>query len=462
MPWPLVAIVWSALQPPAMPCPAERRHAARQQLQAQAAGVASTDVSADGRFVAFASLDRLDPADVNTLEDIYVLDRPADTVRLESATASGAAANGSSHEPRLSGDGRFLVFSTVAANLAGASVETVGAQVVRRDRTTGTTTLVSRTPTRVPGNGWSGHADISDDGRYVVFESRATNLVAGSDANSSGSDIYLFDAADGSIARISVSASGEQLAWGQSSTPAISGSGRFVTFSSTALLEASARLRPDARLRNVYLRDLSIGQTRRISATQSGGVPNGASYYPAISADGRRVAFVSIATDLEGNPRGRPREHVYLYDADDGRLRLLSRAAAGGSADGDSRQPAVSGDGRYVAFSSDASNLWCPFPCRAGRAQDHADLNLVSDVYRIDTVTGAVDRVSGGEAANEPWWRASAGPAIDASGRVIAFSSRQPLDDADLDDDDDLYVEVLPGAGHAATSAALPPCRPRP
>jgi Tol biopolymer transport system component len=462
MPLPLLAVVWGlSLQGPALPCEAERGQMARQRLDRGSTDVASTDVSADGRFVAFVSLARLSPTDVNTLDDVYVLDRATNTVRLESVTASGAAADGSNQEPRLSGDGRFLVFSTVAANLIGAPVGDVGAQVLRRDRTTGATTLVSHTRTNGPGDGWSGHADVSDDGRFVVFESRATNLVAGGDANVSGSDVYLFDAADGSIARISITASGEQSASGQSSTPAISGSGRFVAFSSTALLEAAARARTDIRIRNVYLRDLSIGETRRISATRTGGLPNGASYYPAISADGTRVAFVSNATDLEGNPRGRPREHVYLYDADDGRLRLLSRGAAGGAADGDSQHPAVSGDGRFVVFGSNASNLWCPFPCRGGGPETRADLNLVSDVYRIDTVTGTVDRVSGGGSADEPWWRASAGAAIDGTGRVIAFSSRQPLDDADLEDDNDLYVEVLPDPSPSlAGSAAAPPCGP--
>jgi Tol biopolymer transport system component len=445
MPWPLHAVVWLlSLQAAEMPCEAERDQMVRQRLYATDADVASTDVSADGRFVAFVSLARLSPADVNTLDDVYVLDRAANTVRLESATASGAAADGSCQEPRLSGDGRVVVFSTVATNLIGAPVAAIGAQVVRRDRTTGVTTLVSHTPKLGPGNGWSGHPDVSDDGRFVVFESQATDLVPGADANAGGSDVYLFDAADGSVVRISVAATGEQSASGQSSTPAISGSGRFVAFSSTALLDAAAHTRNDVRIRNVYLQDLSRRVSRRISATQSGALPNGGSYYPAISADGRRVAFVSIATDLEGNPRGRPREHVYLFDADDGRLRLLSRGAAGGAADGDSRHPAVSGDGRYVVFGSDASNLWCPFPCRASRPETHADLNLVSDVYRIDTVTGAVDRVSGGDSADEPWWRSSAGAAIDGSGRVVAFSSRQPMDDADLEDDDDLFVEVLP------------------
>lgn len=461
MPWPLPAVVWVlSLQAPEIPCAAERGPIARQRLDGAGTGVASADVSADGRSVAFVSLARLTPADGNTLDDIYVLDRASHTVRLESASAGGAAGDGSSQEPRLSGDGRVVVFSTVAASLIGTPIAAAGAQVLRRDRTTGAITLVSHTPNRRPGNGWSGHADVSDDGRFVVFESRATDLVPGPDANAGGSDVYLFDAVDGSIARISVATTGEQLDWGQSSTPAISGSGRFVAFSSTAQLEAPARGRTDVRLRNVYLRDLTRRETRRISATQSGGLPNGGSYYPAISADGRRVAFVSIATDLEGNPRGRPIEHVYLYDADDGRLRLLSRGAAGGAADGASRHPVVSGDGRFVVFDSEASNLWCP-SCRAGRPEPHADLNLVSDVYRIDTVTGAVDRVSGGESADEPWWRASAGAATDATGRVVAFSSRQPMDDADLEDDADLFVEVLPAPGGPAAGQGGPtPCGP--
>jgi len=85
----------------------------------------------------------------------------------------------------------------------------------------------------------------------------------------------------------------------------------------------------------------------------------------------------------------------------------------------------------------------------------------VSDVYRIDTVTGAVDRVSGGESADEPWWRASAGPAIDGTGRVVAFSSRQPMDEADLEDDDDLYVEAVPDPAPGRDSrAGAPSCRP--
>ena len=311
--------------------------------------------------------------------------------------------------------------------------------MLRRDRTTGITTLVSQTPAGAPGNGWSGVPDISDDGRFVVFESHATDLVAGPDSNGGGSDIYLFDAADGGVRRVSVTTAGEQPATGQSATPAISGTGRVVAFSSTAPLDAPPG-RPARQVdrRSVFVRDLTDGVTRRISASRDRDGPNGESYYPAISGDGHRVAFVSTATNLDDDARARRQENIYLHDDRMPRLTLLSRSASGGAADGVSRYPAVSADGRYVLFSSDASNLHCTDRC--GPA---TDLNLVMDVYRLDTVTGIAERVSGGPLARDPWWNASWGVASDGTGRVVAFSSREPIDDADLDHDDDL---VRPGA----------------
>jgi Tol biopolymer transport system component len=424
--------------PSGRPCPAGPQ-IARQQLAGSPIGSAAADVSADGHLVAFVSRVRLAATDVNTVDDIYVLDRATGRITLESGTRRGGAADGSNHHPRLSGDGRFLVFSSVAPNLVGASVETVREQVLRRDRLTGVTTLVSQTPARAPGNGWSGVPDISDDGRFVVFESRATDLVAGADANHGGSDIYLFDAKEGAVARISVMDNGQQSASGQSTMPALSGTGLVVAFASTAPIDVKARARPDAPVRSVYRRDLVRGETRRISVALDGGVPNGASYYPAISGDGRRIAFVSTATDLDGEQRRRHQEHVYLHEADTGRLRLLTRGLSGGAADGNSRHPALSGDGRFVVFSTTASDLRC-----LDRCGPLADLNLIADVYRLDVATGAADRVSGGAMAREAWWRASSGAATDRSGRVVAFSSRQPIDEADLEDDDDLYVQVLP------------------
>jgi Tol biopolymer transport system component len=258
---------------------------------------------------------------------------------------------------------------------------------------------------------------------------------------------------------VSVTDAAEQSASGQSSTPAISGNGRFVAFASTAPIDALARAPSDRPVRSIYLRDLANGDTRRISVARRGGVPNGASYYPGISGDGRRIVFVSTATDLDGDHPGRRREQVYLHDADTGRLRVLTIGLSGRAADGDSRHPALSDDGRFVVFSSEASD----FRCR-DRCGPLADRNLVSDVYRLAVASGVADRVSGGATARQAWWRASSGAATDATGQVVVFSSRQPIDEADLEDDDDLFVEVLP-AGVATgepDARGPPPCPPRP
>jgi len=462
MDWLVLAAVWAMwMHPPGTWCAEAEHHLAPQRLTG-IAGAATVDVSTDGRVVAFVSLARLTAADANTVDDIYVLERATGTIRLESVSVTGRASDGSTQHPRLSGDGRYLVFETLATTLVGSPVEPASAQVMRRDRTTGAMTLVSHTPAGAPGNGWSGVPDISDDGRFVVFESRATDLVAGADANLGGSDIYLFDAADGGLRRISVTTAGEQLARGQSGTPAISGSGRTVVFSSTAALDAPPG-QPERRTyrRDVFVRDLVDGVTRRVSTSRDRDGPNGDSYFPAISGDGGRIAFVSAATNLDDDARATRQENVYLYDARTPGLKLLSRNASGGTADGASRHPAVSADGRYVLFTSDASNLRC-----GDRCGPSGDLNLVTDVYRLDTVTGVVDRISGGPFAREPWWNASAGVASDGTGQVIAFSSREPIDDADLAHDDDLFVEVLPGkledgAGPApcAPGTARPPAR---
>lgn len=447
-----VAVAWLALAIPLeLPCEETGTRVVRQMIGGPPSGIASAGVSADGRFVAFVSLARLSPADHNNLQDVYVIDRATGRVTLESVTADGRTADGSSGHPRLSGNGRFVVFSSVASNLAGASLDGTGTQVLRRDRVTGTTILVSRTPAGTPGQVWSSHPDVSEDGRFVVFESAATNLVPGVDANGIGKDIYLFDASDGTVRRVSLDAGGRQPATGESSTPAISGSGRVVAFASTAPLGPDQSAATTTLRREVFARDLATGDVKRLSATRGGGVPNAASYYPAIDGDGRRVAFVSQATDLDDDGRATRLEHVYLYDAGAPRLRLLSRSASGGAADGNSRHPAISGDGRYVIFSSDASNLVCAERC--GRP---GDVNLVWDVYRADTATGLVDRISGGASARETWWGGSSGPATDRTGRVVAYSSLQPVNEADLDHDDDLYIEALPAADQAGDA----PCAP--
>ena len=403
-------------------------------------GPATVDVSADGRFVAFESAAALVPADRNRSEDIYVLDRSTGRVTLESMTPESAAGQWTRH-PRLSGDGRYLVFTGLPHDLPIDVMAAVCPQVMLRDRRAGTTILVSRTPVGTPANARSGHPDISDDGRTIVFESVATDFGGLQDRNGLLADVYAFDVDSKTITRVSVDASGGQPAVGASFSPVVSGDGRSVVFVSSVPLDGVVNRRRSRREtdgeRHVYLRHLHSGVLRRISQAPGADAADGPSFHPAVSGDGRLVAFVSQATNLVPRDRNRVAD-VYLHDVHTGQTTLVSRSARGGSATGSSRAPALSADGRFVAFVSDAGDLEC-----LGRCPDRLlDLNLIADVYVFDTRTHALARVSGAR-ARSPWWEVSAGPSLDAAGRVIAFSSRHPINSSDLKHDFDLFVEEM-------------------
>ena len=182
-------------------------------------------------------------------------------------------------------------------------------------------------------------------------------------------------------------------------------------------------LQPNGDVRNVFVRDLARGTTRRISRTNRGD-PNAPSYLPAISEDGRWIAFVSNATDLVTGDENELSD-VFLHDLHTSKTSLVTRSASGEPANGASSRPAISANGQYVAFESDASNLVCSRRCLAR----DLDINLLFDVFAFDrssrviTPGSARIRVS----PDEP----SGSPAIDGPGNVIAFSSRRPTDDRD-------------------------------
>ena len=390
---------------------------------------ASASVSGDGRYVAFTSYARLTAADVDTLADIYVLDRSTATVTLESAAADGRALRGDCSHPRISADGRYVAFEAITSDDPARS-ET---EVVLRDRVENTARWIAIAPGGVSLNGWSGQPDVAASGAAIVFASAATNLVP-DDLNGSLADVYRFDLASNRIERISVDSRGAQQQ-GASQMPSVSGDGRYVAFASTAVLGRPRQGREQTLNRQpfptIYLRDTRTGRTTPIGG--AAGLPDDASTMPVVSADGRFVAFASRATNLVARDRNKSSD-VFLYDIETGALILVSRAAAGGPANGASLTPAISADGRFVAFQSDASDMACARGCRPASE----DINLLPDVFTFDRVTGQISPVSLGRSG--PWMEESAAPAIDGSGAVVAFTSRHPISPLDVLNDFDLFV----------------------
>ena len=398
-----------------------------------ASSTPGSSLSADGRSIAFESYARLAPADTNKYCDVYVLERATGRVTLESVSTGGEVLPGGGSTPRLSGDGRYLVFDTV---IQAADSLATGTEIVLRDRTQQTTRWVSRNPSGAVPAGSSRHPAISGDGRIVGFASSVADLVAGRDENGNSEDVYLFEVATGRTRRINTDSQSLQRSDGASYSPSISGDGRYVAFTSTARLDGGPAVFTAGRpVASIYVRDTELGTTERVSLHAAGMPPDGHSSDPSISRDGRYVVFASEATNLVPGDRNRSPD-IFLRDLRRLSLVLISRATSGGPANGASRTPVVSGDGRFVAFQSEASDLICARRCPAA----DEDINLVPDVFRFDRLTGLMIRISGGSGGG--WPEESSSPQFDSAGEVIAFASRHPIDEQDISHDFDLFVRI--------------------
>jgi Tol biopolymer transport system component len=269
-------------------------------------------ISADGRFVAFESLaSNLVRRDTNGTRDVFVHDRQTGTTERVSVASNGAQANSFSNPEAISADGRFVVFSSFASNLVNQDTNQQ-IDVFVRDRQAETTQRVSVTGQGLQADGSSTRADISDDGRFVVFASAATNLVAG-DANGTD-DVFVRDRIAGTTQRVSVSSSGAEsdgpspsngIRGGIRFGPAISGDGRLAVFDSQATnlvpgdTNTCGGFFPGAGMcPDVFVHDLATGSTDRVSIDSSGAQADGASTDPDISADGTTVVFFSAASNL--------------------------------------------------------------------------------------------------------------------------------------------------------------------
>ena len=371
-----------------------------------------SSLSADGRFVAFYSVaDNLIPGDINgSYGDIYVHDRSTGITERVSVSSDGAQGNGESGgdgPPSISADGRFVAFSSDATNLVPGDTNSFG-DIFVHDRETGQTELVSVAPDGGQANGRSAGPSLSADGRFVVFGSTASNLVP-DDVNGQW-DVFVYDRSTGQTELVSVASDGRHANY-SSGAPSISADGRFVTFSSP-----STNLVPGVNeCWNVFIHDRATSVTECVSVTPEG-IPGNANCYgerSPVSADGRFVAFESGASDLiPGVATGW--NHIFVRDRVAGTTELISIAPDGSQGNWDSRYTAMSADGRFVAFLSDASNL-VPGD------------TVPVDAFVRDRVAGITKRVSlTADGAQGDGSDGVGGVSISVDGRFVGFGSRDP------------------------------------
>ena len=383
-------------------------------------GIGSTDgynsISSDGRYVAFVSnSSNLVDGDTNGDYDVFVKDTLTGTTTRVSTDSSGSQGNWSSRDPSISSDGRYVAFTSDSLNLVAG--DTNGEpDIFVKDTLTGTTRRVSTDSSGLHSNGYSMTPSISSDGRYVAFHSLASNLVAG-DTNGR-TDVFVKDTLTGTTTRVSTDSLGLQANTGAGGCW-ISPDGRYVAFSSLSSNLVAGDTNGNA---DVFVKDTLTGTTTRVSTDSSGSQGNGdMTGLLSISSGGRHVAFTSFASNLvAGDTNGEP--DIFVKDmsksggVDD--LTRVSTDSSGTQGNGDSACQAISGDGRYVAFSSSASNLVA------------GDTNASYDVFVKDTVTGSTRLVSsdssGAQAQGNTGSRSTGGavcPSISADGRYVAFSS---------------------------------------
>ncbi|MBK7642824.1 MAG: PD40 domain-containing protein [Planctomycetes bacterium] len=334
-------------------------------------------MSSDGRFVLFVSdANNLVPGDTNGTWDIFVRDRLTNTTERVSVSSSGGQSNGISgvYGAAISRDGNVVAFESVANNLVPG--DTNGArEVFVHDRTTGATERVAVDASGIQGNGSSFYPSLSADGRFVAFTSNATNLVPG-DTNGKW-DTFVRDRWTGATELVSVSSVGLQGS-DDSSKAELSADGRFVVFESLApdLVAGDSNLAED-----VFLRDRLNGTTERVSISTTGVQTNHHSFQASVSDDGRCVAFASLASNLVPGDTNMT-DDVFVHDTHTGATERVSVASDGTEANAASGRVTVSGDGRFVLFSSGASTL---VP---------GDTNGAGDIFLRDGRLSTTERLS--------------------------------------------------------------------
>ena len=395
-------------------------------------------ISADGSFICFQSAaSNLVASDTNGFSDIFLYERATQTVERVSVSETGVEGLENSSSPKISSDGRFIAFESRADNLVPG--DSGSSDIFVYDRVSGTLELVSRNSMGVQGDLNSFRPSISGDGRHVAFQSYARNLVA-SDVNGKA-DIFVRDGLLGTTERVSLTESGDE-SNDDSDYPFISADGRFVAFQSKAnnLGFFDIYFAPDD-----YIFDRKTSTLERVSRYYTGGFTGGTTLAPVISGNGLFVSFPITDPILPDDKFGV--HDIYLLPNPFKRafglsypefpspfgtfLELLSLSSAGTRGNGSTTfDISYSGDGRLVAFASQATNF------------DPQDTDPIQDVYLRDRTNRTTEFIPVTTApANPP--DASGRPSMSSDGRFLAFQTDRPLLPIDTNNRADFYVRDL-------------------
>jgi Tol biopolymer transport system component len=394
-------------------------------------------VTPNGRYVVFESLSGdLAPGDTNGKWDVFLRDLQTGSTILVSVNSAGTASgNGDSGSAAVSADGRYVVFVSTATDLvAGVTDANAAKDVFIRDTWPGgTTILVSATK----GGGRTGDKEstrpaLSADGRVIAFLSEATNLVA-TDGNGRR-DVFVRDVQANTTSLVSVNSAGTAGGNGVSGPNYYDSSPPDISADGNYVAFESLASNLVANDTNaamdVFVRDLRAKQTSLVSVDMTGKAAGGT--VPAINANGQFIAFLSPGTNLAPNDNNLDSVDVYVRDVAAGATRLVSVNNAGvGSSKGTCSNPTVSADGRYVAFSSSMRDL-----------TPTLSPNQARNVYVRDLTLGRTSRASVGRDGAWPEHDAGSG-VISADGRAVAFLSDWDLAGNDTNPEGDVYLRDL-------------------
>jgi len=367
-------------------------------------------VNTQGTIVAFtSSADDLVAGDTNGQDDLFVRDLKQGATTRVSVATDGSQANGFSGLGTISGNGRYVAFVSEATNLVAGDTN-VSRDVFFHDRTTGETARVSVNSAGIQGDadsGGSGFLSISGNGHAVAFNSSATNLVA--DDTNAADDVFVHVIKTGETTRVSLASDGSE-GNDTSLQPSSNANGKVIAFASIAtnLVAGDTNGKVD-----IFVRDVTKGTTVRASIASDGSESNGNSGQPAISANGKVVAFVSNASSLVAADTNAVVD-AFVHDLKTGATTCVSVASDGTLANGGSGAVAISANGRFVIFESDASNL---VP---------ADTNGAKDVFVHDRKTGQTVRVNLDGAGVQSTGNIGFDLGLSKNGRFAFFSSDAP------------------------------------